>query len=152
MLAQREQLLGFFETQHFQCAGDLCAVVGQCREIGTLGVIAEEGVQDLFHVPQIRLYLTGHLRQHQTFLRAPRHLVEDRRVRSVGQRLVLCRSVDPDQHCIDLLRKLRGNRGEVVQRGIGEKKAGRIFHRQRIGHGPGRELVEAAGECSRESR
>ena len=84
LLAQREELLGAAETEHFQCAGDLGAVVRQCREVGALGVIAEEGVEHLLHVAQIRLDFTGDLRQDQTFLRPPRHLVEDRRDGGIG--------------------------------------------------------------------
>ena len=124
----------------------------QRREIGALAVVAEERVQDLFHVTQVRLDFARHLRQDESFLRPPRHLVEDGRDGGARYRLTLRRGVEPREHRIDLLRKLGRYRGEVIECGVGEQQAGGVFHCQRVRHVTGGELVETARKRRREPR
>ena len=104
LLAEREQLLGPVQAEHLERTRDLLAVVGESRQLGTLGVIAEKSVEHLLDMAQVGLDLARDLRQEQSLLRATRHFVEEWRRRRAGDRLVLLRSIEPRNHRLDLRR------------------------------------------------
>jgi len=105
LLAELEQPIGFVETEDPQRAANLRAVLGQRREIGALVVVAEERVEHLLHVPQVRLDLAAHLREQHALLRTLAHFVQHRRAGRRGE-FPLARRIEPREHCVDLLRKV----------------------------------------------
>ncbi len=124
---------------------NLAAVLGERGEVGPLVVIAEEGIEHLLHVPQVRLDFASNLCDEQALLSAPAQLVE-RDYAPAGWDSPSTRGIEARQHRVDLLRELRRQAGVILEGALGEKQRGRVFHRQWLGHHPDRHLVEPLDE------
>src|SRR5258706_3441435 len=145
LIAKREQTIGVIEAEDAQRTVNLAAVLGERGELVRLVVIAEEGVEHLFHVPQVRLDFASNLCDEQALLGAPAQLVE-RDYAPAGWDSPSTRGIEARQHRVDLLRELRRQAGVILEGALGEKQGGRIFHCQWLRHPPYRRLCWPSGE------
>ena len=135
LLAQAEQTFRVGRARGSCSAPRICWLsFAERRELRALRAVAEERVEHLLHVPQVRLDLAADLREQHPLLRALRHLVEQRRRRGAGKRARRARGIEPRQHRLDLLREIGRQARVVLERALGQQHAGRVLHRDRLGN------------------
>ena len=118
LIAHRQQSIGVIEAEDAQRTVNLAAVLGERSELGPLVVIPEEGVEDLLHVPQVRLDFASDLRDEQALLSAPAQLVE-RHCAPAGWGSSSTHGIEAREHRVDLLRELRRQAGVIFKRHLG---------------------------------
>jgi hypothetical protein len=149
-LAQRQQAVGVVELQNAQRATNLLAVLRKRRKLGPARVVAEERIEHLLHVAQVRAHFAHHLRQQHALLRLLRHFVEHGRRRR--RRASGARGVETLQHRLDLLAEFGRQVVEVLERALGEQQRRRELHRQRLRNAVGRHVGQARDEARRQPR